>query len=201
KSCKDYCTAFWRQDIYQDARVENPVINTVFKNSLKGMGSDISWNGYEHNVLFMNEGNGSYRNVAFLMGVSHESDCRSVVSGDLDNDGRPDLLVVEGRKRGNDMQREGYIQIIRNRLKTGNHWVGVHLEGQPIGAVVSVVQGEKRQFLPIVTGDSLDAQHPTTAHFGLGKTDSIDVLQVRWPDGNITRLEKPAVDNYYVIKP
>jgi len=202
KSCKDYCTAFWRQDIYQDAKVGNPVIETVFKNSMKGLTRlDISWNGYEHNVLFMNEGNGSYRNIAFLMGVSHESDCRSVVSGDLDNDGRPDLLVVEGRKRGNDKQREGYIQVIRNRLKTGNHWVGVHLEGQPIGAVVSVVQGEKRQFLPIVTGDSFDAQHATTAHFGLGKTDSIDVLQVRWPDGNITRLEKPAVDKYYVIKP
>ena len=53
------------------------MIDTVFKNSLKGlMGSDISWYGYEHNVLFMNEGNGSYRNVAFLMGVAHESDCR-----------------------------------------------------------------------------------------------------------------------------
>ena len=63
------------------------------------------------------------------------------------------------------------------------------------------VQGEKRQFLPILTGDSLDAQHATTAHFGLGKTDSIDALQVRWPDGNITRLEKPAVDSYYVIRP
>ena len=202
KSCRDYCTAFWRQDIYQDAKAENAVINTVFKNSLKGlMGSDISWNGYEHNVLFMNEGKGSYQNVAFLMGVSHESDCRSVVSGDLDNDGRSDLLVVEGRKRGNDKQREGYIQVIRNRLKNGNHWIGVHLEGQPIGAVVSVVQGEKRQFLPIVTGDSLDAQHATTAHFGLGKTESVDAVQVQWPNGKTTRVENPAIDRYHVVRP
>ena len=59
----------------------------------------------------------------------------------------------------------------------------------------------KKQILPIVTGDSYDSQHATTAHFGLGKTDSITALQVRWPDGKITRLEKPAVDNYYVIKP
>ena len=165
------------------------------------MGSDISWNGYEHNVLFMNEGNGSYRNIAFLMGVSHESDCRSVVSGDLDNDGRPDLLVVEGLKRGNDKQREGYIQVIRNRLKTGNHWVGVHLEGQSIGAVVSVIQGEKRQFLPIVTGDSFDAQHANTVHFGLGKTESVDALEVQWPNGKTTRVAKPAIDRYHVLRP
>ena len=103
--------------------------------------------------------------------------------------------------RGTDKQREGYIQVIRNRLETGNHWIGVHLEGNAIGSVVTVVQGEKKQILPIVTGDSFDSQHATTAHFGLGKTDSITSLQVRWPDGNITRLEKPAVDKYYVIKP
>ena len=117
------------------------------------------------------------------------------------NDGRPDLLMVEGRKRGNDKQREGYIQVIRNRLKTGNHWVGVHLEGQPIGAVVSVVQGEKRQFLPIVTGNSFDAQHANTVHFGLGKTDSIDALEVQWPNGRTTRVEKPAIDQYHFIRP
>ena len=29
------------------------------------------------------------------MGLSNEADCRSVVSADLDLDGRPDLLVVE----------------------------------------------------------------------------------------------------------
>ena len=202
KSCRDYCTAFWRQDIYQDARVENPVTSILFQDSMKGLrGLDTSWNGYEHNVLFMNEGNGSYRNVAFLMGVSHESDCRSVVSGDLDHDGRPDLLVVEGRKRGNDKQREGYIQVIRNKLENGNHWVGVHLEGQPIGAVVSVFQGGKRQFLPIVTGDSFNAQHATTVHFGLGKTESIDVLEVRWPNGRTTRVARPAIDRYHVIRP
>ncbi len=201
KSCKDYCTAFWRQDIYQAAKVENPVLDVVFRNSMKGMGSDISWNGYEHNVLFMNEGNGSYQNVAFLMGVSHESDCRSVVSADLDHDGRPDLVVVEGRKRGDDKQREGYIQVIRNRLKTGNHWIGVHLEGQPIGAVVSVVQGEKRQFLPIVTGDSFDAQHANTVHFGIGKTESVDALEVQWPNGKTTRVTKPAIDRYHLLRP
>ena len=77
----------------------------------------------------------------------------------------------------------------------------MHLGGQPIGAVVSVVQGEKRQFLPIVTGDSLVAQHANTVHFGLGKTESIDALEVQWPNGRTTRVAKPAIDRYHVIGP
>ena len=165
------------------------------------MNGEISWNGFEHNVLFMNQGNGRYTNVSYLMGVAHESDCRSVVGADMNNDGKPDLMVVEGRRRDNDQEREGYIQLIRNRHETGNHWIGAHLTGQPVGAVVSVVQGEKRQLLPMITGDSFDSQHPYTAHFGLGKAASVDALEVRWADGKITRLEKPAVDRYHVIKP
>jgi hypothetical protein len=63
------------------------------------------------------------------------------------------------------------------------------------------VQGEKRQFLPIVTGDSFDSQHATTVHFGLGKTESIDALEVQWPGGRTTRVEKPAIDRYHVFSP
>jgi hypothetical protein len=77
----------------------------------------------------------------------------------------------------------------------------VHLGGQPIGAVVSVVQGKKRQFLPIVTGDSFDAQHATTAHFGLGKTESVDAIEVQWPNGKTSRVENPTIDQYHFVRP
>ena len=103
------------------------------------------------------------------------------------------------RRRKGDQQREGYIQVIQNLLTTGNHWIGVHLKGQAIGAVVSVIQGGKIQRLPIVTGDSFDSQHPNTAHFGLGKNKAVDVIEVIWPNGKVTRLEKPESDRYHVM--
>jgi len=200
KSCQDYCTHYWRRWIYPDEAQQLPLMNTLIQGSMQKLtDGEISWNGFEHNVLFMNQGDGQYLNIAFLMGISHESDCRSVVSGDLDADGRPDLLVVEGRRRKGDQQREGYIQVIQNLLTTGNHWIGVHLKGQAIGAVVSVIQGGKIQRLPIVTGDSFDSQHPNTAHFGLGKNKAVDVIEVIWPNGKVTRLEKPESDRYHVM--
>ena len=202
KSCQDYCTTYWTRWIFEEVKQANPLSDTLIQKSMSRlMSSEISWNGFEHNVLFMNEGGGKFQNIAFLMGVSHESDCRSVVSGDIDNDGRPDLLVVEGVRRGTDQQREGYIQVIQNLLTTGNHWIGVHLEGQPIGAVVSVVQGGKRQILPIVTGDSYNSQHAASAHFGLGKLESVEALEVRWPNGKVTLVKNPAIDIYHIIKP
>ena len=202
KSCEDYCSKYWRRWTFPDEAQERPLMDLLIQTDMKDLtNGEISWNGFEHNVLFMNEGGGKYTNIAFLMGVSHESDCRSVVSGDLDHDGRPDLLVVEGVRRGTDQQREGYIQVIQNLLTTGNHWIGTHLKGQPIGAVVSVVNDGKRQILPIVTGDSFDSQHATSAHFGLGKSKSVEALEVRWPNGKVTRVKNPAIDKYHIIRP
>lgn len=202
KSCRDYCSTYWTTGVYDVKAIkENPVQDMLFRDRLKSlMDGNISWNGFEHNVLFMNEGQGKYTNVSYLMGVSHESDCRSVISADMDHDGRPDLLVVEGRRRTGDQQREGYIQLIRNRHQTGNHWIGAHLEGAPVGAVVTVVQGDKRQVLPLVTGDSFDSQHPYTAHFGLGKNANVDSLEVRWPNGKTTTLDKPESGKYHVLR-
>ena len=38
------------------------------------------------------------------------------------------------------------------------------------------------------------------AHFGLGKIQKMDWVQVRWPDGTVTRLESPPVDRYHVVE-
>ena len=203
ESCEDYCREFWTKDIFHNAKKESPKLNLLFQNSLKELTDGaMSWNGYEHNVLFMNEGEGRYTNVAFLLGVSHESDCRSVVSADLNQDGRPDLLVVEGRKRGEDKIRQGYLQLIENRMETGHHWIGVNLAAAPaaFGAKVTVITENGRQSLPIVAGDSFNAQHPLTAHFGLGKAETATALEVRWSDGKVSRVERPAVDRYHFIE-
>jgi hypothetical protein len=50
-----------------------------------------------------------------------------------------------------------------------------------------------------LTGDSLAAQHPFTAHFGFGKIEAVDSLEVRWPDGRVTRLTKPPMGKYHIL--
>jgi len=64
-----------------------------------------------------------------------------------------------------------------------------------------VTAGGRRQILPVVTGDSLRAQHANQKHFGLGTVDKVEAIEVRWPNGKISRLENPAVNQYHEVKP
>ncbi len=73
------------------------MLSNVFKGTLNELKHN-SWNGFEHNVFYLNLPGEGFVNVAFLLGVSHEFDSRGVVGADFDADGRPDLLVTEVRR-------------------------------------------------------------------------------------------------------
>jgi hypothetical protein len=68
-----------------------------------------------------------------------------------------------------------------------------------VGAVVTARVGKKVWRHWVVTGDSWRAQHPFTAHFGLGNVTVVDSLEVRWPDGRVTRLTKPPAGKYHIL--
>ena len=95
KSIQDYCTVFWRHDIYTDDSQDNVGRENMFDFVMSPLQeTDISWNGYEHKVLWMNEEGARFTNVAYLLGVALEDDARAVVTDDLDGDGHVELLVV-----------------------------------------------------------------------------------------------------------
>ena len=209
KSAQDYCTTFWRHDLRDGTSNDSFVMTGVYKQCMSGVGMDISWNGYEHNALLVNERDGRYLNISFLLGLSFEFDSRSVVSADLDADGRPDLLVIERDRLQNIHQTYGfvnYVHLVRNQVDNDNHWVGVHLpldrpDYPPFGAMVWVHASGGSQCLPVVSGDSYKAQHPATRHFGLGKGTTLKAIEVQWANGKVTRLDKPKADQYHRINP
>ena len=102
------------------------------------------------------------------------------------------------------LESDGHVRILRNQLETGNNWVGVRLQGArgaaPFGAKVTLRHADTAQVLPLITGDSWKAQHPAILHFGLGKTKSIEAIEVRWPNGKTTRLKAPEINRYHIIK-
>ena len=173
----------------------------VFTECQSGVGSEVSWNGYEHNVLLMNSSERQFPNVSYLLGVGFEFDSRSVVSSDLNLDGRPDLLVVE---RARDDKRKVYVNrvhLLGNHLKTGHNWVGIHLpaEAATVGALVELKAGGERQVLPVVTGDSYNSQHAFTVHFGLGNASMVDEILVKRVGGQISRLQNPSINQFHSV--
>ena len=72
----------------------------------------------------------------------------------------------------------------------------------PLGAKVSVhLPGGRKLLAQNVTGHSVWAQHANTVHFGLGPLDEIERIDVAWPNGAKSVLERPEVDRYHVATP
>jgi hypothetical protein len=122
---------------------------------------------------------------------------RGVAGGDFDNDGDVDLLVANLNDRPillrNDTQREG------------RHWLTVELTGAPpnrdaIGAVLRAEVGGGTLVRMRLSGGSYLSQHDSRIHFGLGKHDRVDRLEIRWPDGTRQTLKDLTVDRQVTIR-
>jgi hypothetical protein len=202
-TAQDYCTTFWRHDIYSGSSDLDPVQFQVYLREARPyLSGGMSWNGFEHNHLLMNRSGTDFSNVAFLMNTAFEADCRAVLADDLDGDGRMDL-VVDARAGQGDKERR--LELLMNRGPQDHNWIGVRLAGapgvSPLGARVSLVYAGGRRAAAVVAGDSYGAQHAPVAHFGLGAHERVDRIEVRWPDGTVHRLENPAINTYHnVIK-
>jgi hypothetical protein len=115
---------------------------------------------------------------------------RGSAVGDLDDDGRLDVVV-------NDL--DGAPQVLRNELAGGGHWLRVKLAGRApntsaIGAVVRATVAGRTQQRLLQSGTSYLSQDDRRAHCGLGAADVVDVVEVTWPDGKKTRRERVKAD-------
>ncbi len=210
QSSQDYCSTFWRHDIYEQGSEPNLARDVLFQVASTDLReANISWNGYEHKVLMMNQEGKDFVNVAFLLGAAFEYDSRAAVADDLDGDGRVDLLVVEfksqGVEEGRD-KRDYILHVYANTMSEAGNWIGVRLKNSgpgrsPIGATVTLNGPTGIQIAQVVTGDSFSSQHPATVHFGLGVADTVDRLEIRWPNGAVRTLERPAINRYHMVSP
>jgi len=201
KSAKDYCTDYWRHDIYYKERKAETLMQMVFDKCHSGLGSEISWNGYEHNVLLMNTPEHQFPSLGYLMGVGFEFDSRAAVSADLNVDGRVDLLVVE-RMRSEELKAYvNRVHLMQNKLTSQNNWIGFHFSPQdkPYGLEVRLKTAGKSQLLPVVSGDSYNSQHPSSIHFGLGKESSVIDVVFRWPSGKHKTMKNPQIGEYHIV--
>ena len=202
KSIQDYCTVFWRHDIYTDDSQDNVGRENMFDFVMSPLqDTAISWNGYEHKVLWMNERGARFTNVAYLLGVAFEYDARAVVTDDLDGDGHVDLLVVEFLWETDNHT----LHVYQNRLPEAGNWIGVRLrEAGPglstIGTTVTLRTKAGSQMRRFVTGDSFSAQHSSTAHFGLGSQTEVEAIEVRWPNGTTRRIDRPVINQYLTVQ-
>ncbi|MGB0580468.1 MAG: CRTAC1 family protein, partial [Limisphaerales bacterium] len=199
KTCKDYCTRFWTHDVYVDKAVPVSKMINVFQSELEDW-SETSWNGYEKNHFFINSDKHGFFNGGYPLNVGFEYDSRSVVAEDFDGDGRVDLLLTQDIMAGSELK----LHLYRNVWDDNGNWIGVRLRS---GAKLSesgtrvVAVTDKREFHDVVvTGDSLACQHSASRHFGLGKIAAVKAIEITWPGGRKTVMEKPAINQWHTVE-
>ena len=122
---------------------------------------------------------------------------RGLACGDLDNDGRVDAVVIS--------QNEP-VAFLHNLtdLKRG-HFITFLLEGttsnrDAVGATVSLKCGGRMQVAPRLGGGSYQSAGDPRMHFGLGESQTVDSVDVRWPSGQVDRYSKLAADTGYRLR-
>ncbi|MCB1692214.1 MAG: VCBS repeat-containing protein [Pseudomonadales bacterium] len=147
--------------------------------------------------LFINQGDGTFRNENVDWGLTEKTNGRGVVCFDYDRDGDIDVATT---------QNSDAPRFYENRASGvgGNNFVGFQLLGnQPntsaIGAVVTLDAGDLHQVRHVQLNSNYQSLNPTTVHFGLGKHDHIDRITVRWPDGSVDSLGGVGINQYHAL--
>lgn len=121
---------------------------------------------------------------------------RGLASGDFDNDGLEDLLVVDS---------EGKPLLLHNNRPNGAHWLGVKLIGKKsnrdgYGAMLTLTTGGKSFVRHCHSDGSYLSASDKRIHFGLGAATKIDSLKIKWPSSKVDELTNLPIDRYVTIK-
>src|SRR6202030_3757890 len=173
---------FWRQVVANSPSDPRPrheyeqgwnTINELIR-------SDYSWSGFERNVFYLNNRDGSFSDISGLVGLDFLQDGRTFALGDFDRDGRPEVLV----KNRNSPQ----LLYLKNVLPELPPAISFRLSGKKsnrdaVGARITVETPAGRQTRTLRIGSGFLAQHSKEIFFGLGRAPSVVQARIDWPSG------------------
>ena len=167
-------------DGYLDIYVTNGLVGVPVEEGGTGGKSRL-----EPNVLYRNNGDGTFTDVSVVAGFGNPGVGRGTAVADFDGDGAVDFYVVNA---------DGDNALYRNELGARNNWVKLHLEGvegnrDGIGARVTFKTSEWSQIAEIRGGSGYLGGNGRDIICGLGSITAVDKIEVVWPSGKVTRLQ------------
>ena len=196
ESRSEFERQFWQHDIYVGGSTPDPAAQLYFMQANeRRRAARQSYGGWQANRLFTQTVRDSFVENAWILGVAVTEDCRNVVAGDFDEDGRMDLALTTYEQWPVTRQR---LLIFRNRSVNDGHWIGYRLNAPAPGSHLEVTtrEGIRRHWW--VNGDGYRSQSDTEAHFGLGQ--GAEVLKAEWVRLGGARQELPrTLDRWHRI--
>ena len=147
-------------------------------------------------LAFWNLGNGAFRqtSTAWGGGLTQPMASRGAAAGDLDGDGRPEILV------GNMNEPPSLLKVSgRAGASVLVRLAGTRANRDAIGARVTLRAGGLTQIDEVRSGGSYASQSDFRLHFGLGEARRVERLTVRWPGGGTEVFEDLPVGHEFAI--
>jgi tetratricopeptide (TPR) repeat protein len=179
---EDLNSFFWRQVVANSPADAKP--NHTYEQGWNAINelirSDGTWSGFERNVFYLNNGDGTFSDVSGIVGLDCVEDSRTFVLSDFDHDGRQELVL----KNRNGPQ----LRLFKNVVPDLPAAIAFRLTGKKsnrdgIGACVTVETELGRQTRWLQAGSGFLAQHSKELFFGLGPAKGPVRATIRWPSG------------------
>ena len=191
---EDLNSFFWRQVVAKspDVAVSSRDYEQGWNAINELIRSDGTWSGYERNVFYVNNRDGTFADASGVVGLDFIEDGRSFALADFDHDGRLEFCL----KNRNAPQ----LRVLKNVIEDLPPAIAFRLRGtasnrDAIGAVIIVEAQSRRQTRSLQAGSGFLSQHAKEVWFGLGKVDGPVRASIIWPSGRVQELENLPVNH------
>ena len=144
------------------------------------------------NIMYRNNGDGTFMDVTAEVGLERPDNAGGVFL-DYDSDGDLDIYMTDYR---------GANILYRNN-GNNNHWlhiktIGTKSNRNGIGAKVRVVAGGLSMLRMVGVG-SCNGQNSLPVEFGLGEHTRADVVEIRWPSGQVDVFKNVPANRMIIV--
>ena len=154
------------------------------------------------NGLFLSAGDGTFTDASAASGLDagRPRAHRGAAFGDLDQDGRVDVVVTA---------LGAPAELWHNETIAPGHWLDVRLVGTKsnrdgIGAVVKIAAKAdprwREQFNAMTTAVGYASSSAGPVHFGTGAAKGLDTVEIRWPSGTVQTLKDVPADQVLTVR-
>jgi tetratricopeptide (TPR) repeat protein/peroxiredoxin len=194
RKSEDLNSFFWRQVVANSPDEAKPshdyeqgwsAINELIR-------ADGTWSGYERNILYANNRDGTFSDISGVIGLDFLEDGRAFALADFDHDGRQEVFL----KNRNGPQ----VRLLKNVKEKLPPAIAFRLRGtksnrDAIGAVITLETELGRHTGSLQAGSGFLSQHSKEVFFGLGATKGPVRASIRWPSGLVQELRDLPINH------
>jgi tetratricopeptide (TPR) repeat protein len=187
---EDLNSFFWRQVVAKSPDSAKPsqdyeqgwnAINELIR-------ADHTWSGYERNVFYANNRDGTFSDVSGVVDLDFAGDGRSFALADFDHDGRQEVFLKN--------RTAPQLQLLKNVTEALPPSISFRLRGtrsNPDAIGATIVLGAQTRTLQ--AGSGFLSQHSKDVFFGLGQAKGSVNATIRWPSGLVQQLHDLPINH------